>query len=45
VVAPDCGFRGLAELMEGDEAMNVVFQKLKSMVEAVQRIRREMDLR
>jgi methionine synthase II (cobalamin-independent) len=45
VVAPDCGFRGLAELMKGDEAMNVVFQKLKSMVEAVQRIRREMDLR
>jgi methionine synthase II (cobalamin-independent) len=41
IVAPDCGFRGLAEIMESDEAMNVVFQKLKSMVEAVQRIRGE----
>jgi methionine synthase II (cobalamin-independent) len=41
VVAPDCGFRGLAEMMKGDEAMNVVFQKLKSMVEAVQKVKRD----
>jgi len=41
VVAPDCGFRGLAEIMESGKAMSVVFQKLKSMVEAVRRIRRE----
>jgi len=45
VVAPDCGFRGLAELMKGDEAMNVVFKKLKSMVEAVQKIKRETEYR
>ncbi len=41
VVAPDCGFRGLAEIMRDDEATNVVFQKLKSMVEAVQEIKKE----
>lgn len=45
VVAPDCGFRGLAEVMKSDEAMNVVFEKLKSMVEAVRRIRREIGHR
>jgi methionine synthase II (cobalamin-independent) len=42
VVAPDCGFRGLAEVMKSSEAMDVVFKKLRLMAEAVQRIRREI---
>jgi len=41
VVAPDCGFRGLAEAVRCDEAMSIVFQKLKSMVEAVQKVKRK----
>ncbi|MEM0318016.1 MAG: hypothetical protein QXO38_04955 [Candidatus Nezhaarchaeales archaeon] len=41
VIAPDCGFRGLIEVLRVEEAVEVTFQKLKVMVEATLKLRKE----
>lgn len=43
VIAPDCGFRGLIEVLRVEEAVEVTFQKLNVMVEVARKLRKEKE--
>jgi len=44
VIAPDCGFRGLMEVADFEEAFKATYLKLKVMSDATRKIRKELGL-